>query len=138
MRDAEKPFADFEDDFRSVRFPQMAKPRAQKSDKRGMVGQNTDKARILRDTGVHEFAGILTALRRCDVETKSIQHVLDLSLHLLIVFDDFFNAANHVKTLFRNMIKFTRGHTLEAFNCIFEADIFAFQPGEGFGHGKRL
>lgn len=104
----------------------MAKSSSQQGDERSMVGQNADKARILRDAGVHKFAGIFTALRRCDVETKSVQHVLDLCFHLLIVFDDFFDAADHVEALFGNVIKFTGCDTLKTLDRVFEADVFAF------------
>jgi len=75
MRDAEKPFADFEDDFCSALFTQMTKACPKNGYKRGMISEDADKTRILRDAGLDDLACVFAALRRRYFEPESIEHV---------------------------------------------------------------
>ncbi len=59
-------------------------------------------------------------------------------LNRLRLFDGFFDAADHVESLFGQMIVFTFDNRLEAGNGLFQGDVFAGRAGKHFSDEEGL
>src|SRR5215470_4941687 len=63
---------------------------------------------------------------------------LDARLHLLRLFEHFFNRAHHVERLLRDVVVLAFHDFLEAAHGVFDLHILAFEAGELCGHIHRL
>jgi hypothetical protein len=59
-------------------------------------------------------------------------------LQLLGFLDRFFDAADHVERLFRQMVVVTGEDAFEASNGVFQGNVFTRGTGEDFSHEERL
>ena len=57
---------------------------------------------------------------------------------LFALFDSLFDSADEVKRCFRQIIDFAVQNHIEALDCVFNIDEFAFEAGELFSNVERL
>src|SRR5450830_1618634 len=62
----------------------------------------------------------------------------EILVDLLGLFDCFFDRANHVERLFRQMIELAAGDHLEALDRIFQRNVFTWRTGKHFSNVERL
>src|SRR5437667_11125672 len=70
--------------------------------------------------------------------SASAPHIVALLGYRLGLLDRLFNRANHIESLFGQVIMFAVDDFEESLDCVFELHVFALQTGELLGNVERL